>query len=189
MTDTQRTPETAADVLRAIMDAGVSLQAARMLAAQSAFETADFAYIWNYNLGNITTNDADYVILPGNDLHFKPYASLADGATGFVEYLTARGLLPFAETGDLQGYVDRLQAIHYAGDGDYTAYYNGMAGKLQSLYGVTPSPPMRAIAKAGIILLLGGVVAVGIHGGVFGDLRKTARRLLPREITRALRSF
>jgi hypothetical protein len=176
--DGTRTPETAPDVLRAIMDAGVSLQAARMLAAQSAFETGGFVYIWNFNLGNITTNSSDYVVLPGNSLHFTPYDNLQTGALGFVTYLQHRGLLPFAESGDLQGYVDRLQAIGYAGDADYGAYYNGMASWYSRLGGVVPSFPMKTIAQVGIVLFAGYAISVGIRDGIFDDLFRAARRVI-----------
>jgi hypothetical protein len=149
------------------MDAGVDENAARMLAAQSALETAGWTAMWNYNFGNITTASSDYVLLPGNALHFKPYGSIAAGASDFVDYLTKRGLLPFAENGDLQGYVDRLQAIGYAGNADYGAYASGMRSWLHRLGGVVPAFPMSQAVLAGSILLLGTAVAWGIHEGGF----------------------
>lgn len=167
------------------MDAGVSESAARMLAAQSALETAGWAAMWNNNLGNITTSGADYVLLPGNRLHFKEYASLHAGAVDFVDYLTKRGLLPFAESGDLQGYVDRLQAIGYAGNADYGAYAAGMRGWMHKLASVRPAFPLRQTVLVGSILLGSGAIALTIHeGGV-----DAAWRALDRATLRWTRAF
>jgi len=176
---TVRTPASAADVLRAIMDAGVSQSAAYMLAAQSALETAGWSGMWNWNLGNITTT-GDYVLLPGNGLHFKAYGSLSEGAADFVSYLASHGVTPYAESGDLDGYVGRLQAIHYAGDADYTAYENGMRSWMQKLGAVAPSMFLTSQAVLASSLLVGGLaVAWGVSEGIFdGVIRMVERTLL-----------
>jgi hypothetical protein len=174
MTDATQTDSTPPEVIRAIQAAGVSRSAAVMLAAQSALETAGWkGGLWNYNLGNITTNGPDYVLLPGLSLHFLAYPDLQSGANGFVHYIRSHGLLPFAESGDLQGYVDRLQAIGYAGNSDYTAYYNGMASWMGRLGGVVPIAPMK---KTSAILI--AAVAGGLAWGLYtGALERTFRKV------------
>lgn len=120
-----RTPATSAQVTAALTAAGCPDASLALVRAQSAFETAAWQAMWNWNLGNITTFGKDYVILPGNPLHFARYASLQDGANAYVGYLRGHGLLGIS---DLASYVDRLQAINYAGTSqDYGAYERGMA--------------------------------------------------------------
>src|ERR1700743_2221645 len=142
-----QTNASAADVLRALLDAGCpSLQCARIVAAQSALETAGWqGGLWNWNLGNITTAGSSYVTLPGNSLHFAAYSSLLAGAEALVHSLNSHGALTYAVNGDVQGFVSRLQAIGHAGNANYTQYQAGIQAWLTKLASVTPSPPWLQI--------------------------------------------
>jgi hypothetical protein len=162
------TPASAPDVLRALLNAGApSNTAATMLAAQAALETAGFGGgLWNWNLGNITASgSADYVIQSSsNPLHFLAFDSLQAGADYFVSFLRKRGLLPFAEANDLQGYVGRLQQVSYVGSDPsvYPAYYAGMAAWIHRLGGVVASPGFsvkNALMIGGSALVLASAVA------------------------------
>jgi hypothetical protein len=171
MTEATRTDATAADVLRALLDAGMpSIDSARMVAAQSALETAGWkGGMWNYNLGNITTTGENYITEPGNALHFKTYPSLWAGAIDLVNYLNAHGVLGYAVQGDLAGYVQRLQAIGYAGSADYTSYRAGMQAWLAQLAAVLPAPPWRLF---GFTAALTGLAVAGWH------YRETLRKIV-----------
>ena len=180
MTAATRTDSTAPNVLRALLDAGMpSLASARIVAAQSALETAGWTGgMWNYNLGNITTTSSDYVTEPGNSLHFKAYGSLWAGAIDLVNYLNAHGVLGYAVQGDLTGYVQRLQAIGYAGSTNYAAYQSGMQSWLTKLANIRPSPPWRLL---GFTASLAAAGVVGWHwyetGTILGAWRRIAARI------------
>ena len=131
-----RTPTTSADVMAALRDAGAPEAAVKMVAAQSAFETAGWTGLWNWNLGNIIQPDTSkpYVMQPGNVLPFRSYPSLAAGAKAYVDLLTRKGIIQYASSGDLTGYVQALRAAGYAGpDANYDAYQNGMQAWLTRL--------------------------------------------------------
>src|SRR5271165_4290541 len=157
---TVSTPASASDVLGALIGAGLSKNAAVMVAAQSALETGGWQQMWNWNLGNVTTND-DYYTIGSNPLHFRPSDSLSAGAVDFVGYLSGRGLIPYADAGDLSGYVGRLQAIGYAGNADYGAYQTGMQTWIDKLGGVTPTYafPWKTLGIVAGILLGAGATA------------------------------
>src|SRR5260370_5101191 len=178
MTDATPTNSSASEILGAIQSAGVSRNAAVMIAAQSALETAGWkGGLWNYNLGKITTDGEDYVLLPGNSLDCKTYSDLQSGAADFVHYIRSHGLLPFAEAGDLQGYVNRLQQIGYAGNADYTAYYNGMATWMGKLGGVVARAPVNKNVLA--IAVVAGGLAWGLYTGSLERAFRKVWRWLP----------
>jgi hypothetical protein len=177
-----RTPASASEVLGALVGAGVSQTAAVMLAAQSALETGGWAEMWNWNLGDITTN-ADYFILGSNPGHFRPSDDLQSGASDFIGYLRQHGLIPFAEANDLDGYVARLQAINYAGGADYNAYRDGMASWMGKLGGVVPSRH-STLKTAGIVIAILTVSAATAYYIVEGELPEPKR--IPRAIKRGL---
>jgi hypothetical protein len=179
MTDAVQTNSTAAEILGALQEAGVSRNAAIMLAAQSALETNGWnGGMWNFNLGDITTNGPYYVLQPGLSLPFKAYGSLQEGATDFVQYIRSHGLMPFAESGDLQGYVDRLQAFGYAGpSANYTNYYNGMARWLKQLGAVAPAPRLKT--NSFLIAAVAGGLAWGLYTGAFERAFRKVWRWLP----------
>lgn len=166
MATATRTDASASDVLRALLDAGMpTVDSARMVAAQSALETAGWVGgLWNYNLGNITTNGPDSVTLPGNGLRFAAYPSLLAGAQALVRYLNAHGVLGYAVDGNLSGYVQRLRAIGYAGNANYSTYESGMQTWLARLQSVLPAPPW---GKMGAML-----VGAGLVGGAWLATRR-----------------
>jgi hypothetical protein len=173
-----QTNETAPDVFRALLDAGCPQSALTMVAAHSALETAGWqGGLWNYNLGNITQGDSsgDYMILPGNTLHFVPYASLDEGAAAFYQYLSNHGLIPFATANNLTGYVNQLKAIGYAGSADYTSYQTGMQNWMTKLAGTVPAPPPFPYVP---VVLVGAatLIAWGYHTGA---LQSFIRRRIP----------
>ena len=158
-----RTIVSAADALGAVQAAMPSsdANAAIMVAAQSAFETAGWQWMANYNMGNITTgnpNADDWMYQPGNSLKFKAYSSLEAGAQDMVSFLTKRAILPYAYANDLTGYVNRLQATNYAGSDPnvYVTYKTGMANWIAKLGGVTPNPPVSFLRVALVSAAAGG---------------------------------
>jgi hypothetical protein len=179
--DAVNTRSTASDVFRALLDAGAPPDAVTMLAAQSAEETGGWRYMWNWNVGNITHggDSFDWTILPGNALHFRSYPDLAAGAADFVSFLTQRGLIPFAATNDLDGYVAQLQRVNYVGSNPnvYPPYKAAMAAWMRRLGGVVPtSPSGHPVIVAAAVLLLAGAVAYGIHENVFDGIVRRALR-------------
>jgi hypothetical protein len=140
-----KTPASGGEILGALQAAGVSANAAVMLAAQSALETGGWVSMWNWNLGDVTTNTGDFFILGNNKGHFTSLPDLNTGAAYFVNYLNGHGLIPYAEAGDLAGYVARLTSFGYAAElaqpGGPEAYQAGMAGWMSKLGGVTPTTP------------------------------------------------
>src|ERR1700720_2172244 len=111
--------------------------------AQAAVETAAFGGgFWNWNVGNITAagDSVDWMLLPGNGLHFRSYPSLGDGAVSMMSWLKSHGVLPFADAGDLGGYVAQLQRTCYVGcdPAVYPGYESGMAGYVTKYSGIVP---------------------------------------------------
>lgn len=132
-----RTDALQADVLAALRNAGVPEAALKMVAAQSALETNGWVGgLWNWNLGNLTQPDVSrpYVMQPGNALPFATFGSLAEGAKAFVDHLTRTGVIQYASSGDLPGYVAALKKSAYAGSSaDYDAYQAGMTNWIAKL--------------------------------------------------------
>jgi hypothetical protein len=131
-----RTDSNQSDVEAALLAAGAPLGAVKILAAQSAHETAGWkGGMWNWNVGNLTTA-GPYVIQPGVTLHFAAYPNLAAGAKAYVDLLKSAmysGAISLAEVGDLSGFVAALKRGGYAGNADYTAYEAGIARWLSQL--------------------------------------------------------
>lgn len=131
-----RTLGHAQDVYAALKAAGLPDAAVRMVAAQSAFETAGWSGLWDWNLGNITQPIASQAVYqPGNDLPFAKYVDIAAGARALVELLTRSypDAIPAAVANDLHRYVLALKAGGYAGNANYDAYEAGMARYMGSL--------------------------------------------------------
>jgi hypothetical protein len=164
MPEGTRTPISSGQALGALRAAGAG-KGLIVVAAQSALETAGWSAMWNWNFGNITTTGSDYVTLPGNALHFQAYASEAEGASAFIAYLRAKGLLGL--TGDLAAYVERLKEINYAGDTDYGAYEAGIARWITQLGGVVPVSP--GLISAPVAL---GAAAAGVWAWRAGWIEK-----------------
>lgn len=184
---TIRTPASASDVLGALINAGLSQNAAVMAAAQSALETGGWQQMWNWNLGNVTTNGDYYLLGSDTTHHYRPSDSLSAGAADFVGYLTNRGLIPYADAGDLAGYVSKLKSFGYF-ESDASAYQSGMQSWIDRLGGVTPTYgfPWKTIGIVAAILIGASATAYYIVEGELpspmGLLPKpTRRRRLARE--------
>jgi hypothetical protein len=177
------TPATPGQILGALLAGGAPPSGARILLAQSAFETGGWkGGFWGNNLGNITTSGVgvDFQTLPGDLTHkYKVYATLADGAADYVAFLARRGLTDIAATGDLTAYVARLKAVGYAEvlatPAGVAQYQNGMATWMTRLQNVQPE---------GAPLLLAGIAfgspwayfaAGGLLAGAFGLARAIHR--------------
>jgi hypothetical protein len=150
------TPATAGEVKAAIANAYKAIvgrdapaAALTVLAAHSALETASWQSMDNNNLGFITrapNDNFDWFVRGSNPLHFRAYATLDQGAADFVQYLSKRGAIEYADSGDVRGYVNRLSQIGYCGPPgapgacDYAEYEAGVARLAQGLSGVQPAP-------------------------------------------------
>jgi hypothetical protein len=156
-----------ATAVGALQAAGAPPGGLSIIAAMSAYETAGWqGGLWNWNFGNITTSSPNYVLLPGNSLHFAAYPSMAAGAKAFIDYLRSHGLLNVSS--NLAAFVDRLEKIPYAGTPctspgvppkcqDYSAYQAGIALWQSRLIDVVPATPISSRA-----------VAIGAVGGAAG---------------------
>lgn len=183
----ERTPASPSEVegaisaaWRAIVGSPAPQVAITMIAAQAAVETADYASMYNWNLGGITHaggDNFDWVLLHGSDgkMHtYRAYASLDQGAADLVQLLKSHyaGALPAAERGDLSGYVSALKAGGYAGAGaDYVAYQNGMEAKVTGLLAsVVPTPPSGPAGPSWRV----GLVAAAAAGVAWLAARRAA---------------
>jgi len=186
-----RTPSDWDTVVEALVSAGVpTVNATRMLAAQSALETAGWTAMHNWNLGNITASNTttqswvqQTTTGEAASLHFLAFDSLDEGASYFFHWLDSHGLLTYANAGNLDGYVARLAQINYAGSADYNAYKRGMATWINKYGGhIVPAkslsiPPMATIVGLSIVAL--GAVAYAYDKGYFdaGPARGRIRRV------------
>jgi hypothetical protein len=133
--------------------------AVKMVAAQSALETAGWQSMWSWNFGNTTvysTSSQPWIHqgTPGSAayaLSFKSFSSANAGAEDMVAWLTSHGCLPYAYAGDLTGYVSRLTANNYFGGADPVAYQAAMASWMKKLANVPYSSarfPWKLLAFA-----------------------------------------
>ena len=162
-TPTRLTP---AQALGAFLLAGLPQSALLMVAAQSADETYGWGSIngkgfANWNAGNTTPSTSQlaagvpWMTQGVRNMKYLAFPDPVSGARSMVQWVTSRGLLPYAEANDLAGYVGRLQAGCYLGcvgnvdpstgseitAQDYANYQSGIAGWMQRLAGVTPVDP------------------------------------------------
>jgi len=133
-----------------------------MIAAQSAVETLHWNSMHNWNAGNTTPSlaqlkkgiawmDQGFV----GQMQYISYPSLIAGCAGMVSFIKAYGAIPYAQNGDLPGYMGRLQARCYLGcvgnvdpttnrpipAYSYVAYQAGIASYMAKLANVTPEIP------------------------------------------------
>jgi hypothetical protein len=178
------TPATAGQVIGALMAAGLTRTAANVAAAQSADETAAWAAMHNWNMGNITVpspSTADWMLQGSNPLHFASYASLLDGAKAMVNWLQTRNV-PL--TGDIPSYVAALQAHCYLGcvgsgtvtQTDYTNYQAAINRYLPTMEAATPISPPWSLTTWLVVGTSTGIIGYGL-----------AQHFYPRETERLLR--
>ena len=112
------TPASYSEVASALASAGAPNEnAVKLLAAHSAVETGSWMRMSNYNLGNYTVwNQAleAWYIAGSNPRPFKAFQSLKEGADWYVQKIDSQGLLRYAVSGDVTGYVNCLKSIGYA---------------------------------------------------------------------------
>lgn len=182
---TTPTPLTPAQAMGGLLLAGVPQSALLMVAAQSAIETATFGSktgrgFNNYNFGNVTPTPAQVAagvpwMNQGLNMKYIAYPDPVSGAKGMLGWLSSHGLLSYASSGDLNGYMQALQAGSYLGtvgltDGtghtvsqtDYDNYKSGIAAYMKSLATVTPvAPPMPGGGILGPALVASGLAVAG----------------------------
>jgi hypothetical protein len=128
--------------------------------ALSAFETAKWTAMWNYNAGNVTTATHNWYLNPHvtTDLKFQAFNSIGDGALGEVAWLNTHGAIAAADAADYNGFMQALQTGCYAG----CVAYPSLQATITSLLGVTPiayPPGMSTAAWVATALLAAGGAA------------------------------
>jgi len=170
------TVATAPQVLRALLDAGApSLTAARVIAAQTALETAGWGTVngqgfYDWNLGNIKATDANAAILPDGG-SYEAYPSLLSGAQALIHWIAVHGgsAMAAADSGDVTGFVTALKNAGYF-EAPLASYVSGTESWYRRIAGVTPSPPWIQIGAT--VAIVGGSAAaiVAIRKGWFDSL-------------------
>lgn len=124
----QKTPQSITTLAPALQVALVaklhelpSRNLAEMLLATILFETANGQAIYNYNVGNVTTNraEADYWMTSGNANHFAVYQDIESGIAGYLfEILRRPTLVAAAKAGDPYAYAVQYRDTKYCPDCD-----------------------------------------------------------------------
>lgn len=162
-----------------------------ILAAQAAEETAGFAKLYGYNLGNITHSPGDGYDynhrpeVPVASMVFRVYPDLESGATDLVEWAIRHGAQDAIQNGDLPSYMNALQAGCYLGcvgnetptgtvtQGNYDQYQASIQAWMSRLENVAPETPPMPVGQAigtGVAVL--GIAAVGVM--LWASLRRDA---------------
>jgi len=191
------TPESAGAVLGALQQAWVNVtgqasdhEGLLILAAQGAMETANFAKLYDFNLGNImhTAGDGyDYnhrPEVPQASMIYRVYSSLLEGAEDLVRWAIHHGAGDALQNGDLSGYMNALRAGCYLGcignevpggsvvsQSDYDTYEGGIQSYVNRFASVKPIAPPSPFALPPIgwggaiaaVAVLGGVAYVATH--------------------------
>lgn len=145
--------------------------------ALSAFETAHWKALWNFNLGNVTNGacrgavqgDRGYYTNPHVTvpLQFSAWSSLGAGARGELQTLQCMGALAAADRADYAGFMQALESGCYAGCVPYpslAATIDGLAGTVPATY--SPGLSRGAVLAGLAIAALGGAAAFWIHRGM-----------------------
>jgi len=156
---TKSTPAKALGAILYVLPSGSTRTAANMIAAQSAIETANWKSMHNWNMGNTTPSPAQVKagiswMNQGLPMQYIAFPDIVAGSRDMVNWLSRRGALPYANSGDLAGYMARLQASCYLGcigntdptghtvtAADYSGYQSGIATRMATLATVTPEMP------------------------------------------------
>jgi len=177
---TTLTPAQALGAVQAALPVGTSRTAVNLIAAQSAVETAGWASMHNWNMGNVTPTPAQAAsgdwMDQGLPMKYIAYPDPISGAKGMIGWLTSHGLIASAEAGDLDSYINGLQSGCYLGcvgntdptghtvsQADYDNYRAGIASWIAKLQGVTPVSPPGAWQRyviPGLALAAAGAVVV-----------------------------
>jgi hypothetical protein len=185
----ERTPVAASDVYAALSQAWSSVvggtpsrSSLLVLLAQTAFETGQWASMWNYNLGNIkhVTGDGNtYIELTcteydssGNPYsspcYFRAYNDLTSGAAAFIQFLSKSSRYSSAWAAVLDGdphtFVQQLKADGYftgseaSYESQVVSYFTKFNGQLPS---TVPNGMQTPTGPSIWITLLGGLALGG----------------------------
>jgi flagellar protein FlgJ len=159
--EVRRTPVAAADLRAAVGRAYVKVTGRQAppgvlqaLGAQASLETGAGQSMYNFNFGGVkgagpggqTANAMTHEVINGKDVtlrqHFRAYATLDEGAEDYVRLMTQRfsGALPYAATGDLNGFAHALKQAGYytASETDYAAALRGASAPVAT----AQAPPL-----------------------------------------------
>ncbi len=122
-----------------------------MMLAQNALETGNRKSMWNYNVGNLTTDGKgsfDFIddVVPG--LKFRAYTSLEEGAKDYLKLLNSKNYsnaLQHIVNPDPVAFSKALKRAGYYGDGSEVAYSKAMT----RLYGQFSKSDSYEKARAG----------------------------------------
>ena len=164
-------PLTAATLPQLLSAARAALpaRAAPIAAAHWSFETLGGQRMYGWNPGALTCKTvpgpcADNPLVTSG-LTFVSFATLSDGAAGYVRYLQGKsGGVAYQAllTGEVASFAQALQAVGYSGDLPASGYQSGIDAwlpKLQALPVVPPSP-LRALGW--------GTAATWVAAGILG---------------------
>jgi len=177
----QRTTLSPGQAMGALILGGCPATAVRMVAAQSAVETFAWKSMFNWNMGNVTPSQQQvnagisWITYPNiRNMRYVAYSSPIGGAQAMVGWLSAHGALSYASSGDLNGYMGRLQAACYlgcvgnvdpstgqpVGSTEYANYRAGIAGYMQKFANVVPVPPPIPLTTFDKVLVGGAALTV-----------------------------
>ena len=179
---TKSTPAKALGAILYVLPSGSTRTAANMIAAQSAIETANWKSMHNWNMGNVTPSQGQIsagISWMNQNLPMKyiAFSDIVAGSRAMVNWIIARGALPAANSGDLVGYMSKLQASCYLGcigntdptghtvtAADYAGYQSGIASRMSTLATVTPEMPSwwEVLSPADIALGTTAVAAAAV---------------------------
>lgn len=122
-----------------------------MMLAQNALETGNRKSMWNYNVGNITTDGHgtfDFIddLVPG--LKFRSYPSLEEGTKDYLRLLHSKhysGAWQHIVNPDPVAFSKALKSAGYYGEGSEAAYTKALTG----LYGQFSKSDSYEKARAG----------------------------------------
>ncbi len=182
---TVATPAQAIGAIIAALPSGAPRVAADIIAAQSAFETATWKSMNGWNMGNVTPTAAQVASGPwmtqGLNMKYIVYPNILAGAQGLVGWLASHGVLPYAYSGDVAGYVQKLASMCYEGcigstdptghtvtQADYTALQNTINSRAGSFASVVPEFPSlwSRLTPLDLLLTAAALAGVGAAGYV-----------------------
>lgn len=135
--------------------------------ALSANETASWAQLYNWNVGNVTgtgyVGQIGYYRNPHvtTSLNFAAFANLGAGCLAELKILRSYGALAQADAGNYAGFSSALQSGGYAGKGVAYPNLQGLISKFSSVAPVPYAPGLSLPPVASLALGLGVVAASG----------------------------
>ncbi len=179
------TPAEALGYLQAVAPSSLTPEGLRLIAAQSAVETAHWKAMHNWNFGNVTpySDSEDWITQGVRNMRYDAFPNGLKGAKAMMDWLSRHGALDPASRGDYAGYMQALQNGcylgcigntdpsdgHTIGQSDYDTYGANLGAIAESLRGVTPVPPgffsAHPTLKMGLKILGGVAAALGAAVG------------------------